>query len=93
MERAMTIELKVWHSLDGFRHILVKPGRKYIHALVMDGGLHVKRLPLEEEQFMNDPTGGTRAWSTVCKHFAHYGRRAGSTKGAWAFLAQARKQK
>lgn len=88
----MTIELKVWHSLDGFRHVLVKPGRKYIHALVMDGGLHVRKLARDEERYMKEPSGGTRAWSTVCKHFAGYGRRAGSTKGARKFLAEARKQ-
>jgi len=89
----MTIELKCWHSLEGFRHVLVKPGRKYLHLLVMDGGLHVRKVPRDEERYMKDPQGKPRAWSTICRHFAGYGKRSGSTKAARKFLAEARSQK
>lgn len=86
------IELKCWHSLDGFRHVLVRPGRKYLAVLVMDKGLHVRKLPLEEARYLTEPLGKPRAWSTICKHFAGHGRRNGSTKAARKFLAEARKQ-
>jgi hypothetical protein len=86
------IELKCWHSLEGFRHVLVKPGRKYLHLLVMDGGLHVRQVPREEERFLAEPLGKARAWTTVCRHFAGHGKRHGSTKAARKFLAEARKQ-
>jgi len=42
---------------------------------------------------MKDPQGKPRAWSTICRHFAGYGKRSGSTKTARNFLAEARSQK
>lgn len=88
------IELKLWHSAEGFRHVLVKPGRKWDQVLLMhDSGLRVYRVEKTEERYMKDPIGGKRAWSTVCRHFAGHGRKHGATKAAKRFLAEARKQK
>jgi hypothetical protein len=86
------IELKCWHSPEGFRHVLVKPGTKYLTLLVMDGGLKIKTVVKEEERYLQDPLGGRRAWSTVCKHFAGHGRRHGTTKAAQRLLKEARRQ-
>jgi len=86
------IALKCWHSAEGFRHVLVKEGTKRLHLLVMDRGLAVRQVPLEEQKFLRDPIGGQRAWSTVCKQFAGHGRRHGMTKAAKTFLTEARKQ-
>lgn len=88
----MTIELKCWHSQEGFKHVLVRPGRKYLHLLVMNGSLVVRKVDKTEERYMQDPMGGKRAWSTVCKHFAGHGHRNGATKAAKRFLREARGQ-
>lgn len=91
-EEERMIKLKCYHSQEGFRHVLVEEGRKWLHILVMDGGLALRKVPRDEQRYMKDPLGGKRAWSTVCRHFAGHGRRHGSTKAAKRFLAKARKQ-
>ena len=87
------IELKCWHSENGFRHVLARPGTKLLHVLVMDSaGLAVRTVPMDEQRYLREPIGGQRAWSTVCRQFANFGAHHGASKAAKRFLAEARKQ-
>lgn len=100
----MTIELKRYqtrevtgkkrHVREATKTVLVDDdGRKWIHVLMMDGGLVVKKVPIEDQRFMKDvsQSGRYKSMKTVIRQFREYGKTTGMTPAAKAFLTKANK--
>ena len=87
------IELKQYRTDHGIKTVLVNDkGRKYLHVLMMDGQLTVRKVDKTEERFMRDviESKQRRSLQPAVAAFASYGARNGATKEAKRFLREAR---
>ena len=84
---------KQWRTADGVKTVLAVEGRKYIHVLVMDSQLIVRKVPKTELRYMRDPIEckSRKSLTPVINTFARFGRTHGATKAAKRFLREARK--
>ncbi len=48
------MQIKAYHTNHGVRYVLIRKKRKYIHVLPMEFPYRVKKVPLEEAQYMED---------------------------------------
>ncbi len=90
-----SIELKHYATEHGVKTALVRmSGPKWIHILIMEGPLHLRKVPATDTQFLSDVTFKGRPYpiNRAVKTFRHYGRSHGTTTGAKMFLRQAKKQ-
>lgn len=88
----MSIELKSYHTDQGFKTVLVDDsGRKWMQVLMMDGNLVVKKVPLSEARYMKPCIGKTKAMSTLVRQYRAFGKKNGMTKAAKSFLTKANK--
>lgn len=87
------IELKLYRTDQGTKTVLVDDrGRKYLHVLMMNGQLVVKKVPKSEARYMRDcpEQKKRRSISGAVRVFANYGRNVGATKQAKKFLRECR---
>ena len=91
-EKEMSYELKRYHMENGGNKIVIlnDHGRKWIHVLMMDGGLVVKKIPAIDTQYMSD-LPRTKSMKAIVRQFRSYGKRTGMTKAAKSFLCEANK--
>ena len=83
-----------YRTEDGVKMVLVGPaGRKYIPVLIMTNtaGLALRKVPLSEQRYMTEVPGKPRALSTRLATFRRFGKTAGMTKAAKAFLTDAKR--
>lgn len=87
----MTVRLMSYRTEEGRKTVLVDDnGKKWMHVLMMTGGLVVKRVPQTETKYMAPSLGTQKALSTVVRQFRAYGKRTGMTKAAKSFLTKAK---
>ena len=87
----MTTELKMFHTEQGCKTVLVSDkGRKYLHLLMMDGQLVVRKIPKTEERYLRDVVQEKKipALTTLVRKFRAYGKRNGMTKSAKSMLRE-----
>ena len=92
---APTIELKKYQTDHGTKTALIKvSGPKWMHILVMDGPLTVRKVSTEEQRYMSDmqlTNGKPYPLKRALRHFRHFAKTSGVTKSAKHFLAEANK--
>lgn len=89
----MSIKLQNYRTENGTKTVLVSDkGRKYLHVLMMDGQLVVRKVPKSESRYMTDAIEGKqrRSLSPAVRVYANYGRNHGMTKAAKKMLREAR---
>jgi hypothetical protein len=77
---------------DGNKTVLVDDsGHKYLHVLIIDMPVTVRKLPLEEARYMREPIqhGKTKSLQTIVRQYRAIGRKMGITKAAKALLKRA----
>lgn len=93
---APTIILKSYQTNDGTKTALVKlSGPKWIHVMVLDGPLTVRKVPADEMKYMSDMTiknGKAYPMKRALRHFRHFAKTSGVTKNAKRFLAEANRR-
>ena len=90
----MSAKLSYYRSESGVKTVLYDPdrGRKYHALLMMDGGLVVRKVPLNEERYMTECNEAKkrRNLNGAFRVFAAYGRNVGATKEAKRLLKELR---
>lgn len=90
----MAYQLCSYRTTAGVKTVLVDDrGRKYLHVLIMNGTLTVRKVPKEEGRYMRPviQSKRTRALSSTVRQLRSYGKRYGMTKEAKNFLRRASK--
>ena len=93
LEKTVKIRLQNYHTDHGIKTVLVgEPGRKLMPILIMDKGLIVKMVSLDEERFLSAPVESKirRSLMPAVAQFASYGARRGASKAAKLFLKKCR---
>mgnify|MGYP001423299118 CR=1 FL=1 len=81
-----------WHTHEGWRCAIVKPGRTKLHVLTMeDFGVRHHAVPLDEERHMLPLTHRGREYplARARRIFSAFGRERGITAAAKEILEEA----
>lgn len=73
-----------YHTEQGFQTVIVAPKQKYLHVVMVDKQVTVKKVPHSEEKYMTELSYPLRRAKRIMRDT---GRRIGITKEAKKLMA------